>query len=75
MHTRWFFLLVLFLAACEVPLDPDNSEYIEIREVTVGPALAKCYGVGEQSCMIVDGSLFYDSIEGFNFEAGYNYRL
>ena len=75
MHTRWFFLFALFLAACIGPLDPNNSEYIEIREVTVGPALAKCYGVGEQSCMIVDGSLFYDGIEGFNFEAGYNYRL
>jgi hypothetical protein len=75
MHTRWFFLFALFLTACIGPLDPNNSEYIEIREVTVGPALAKCYGVGEQTCMIVDGSLFYDSIEGFNFEASYNYRL
>ena len=75
MHTRWFFLLALFLTACIGPLDPNNSEYIEIQEVTVGPALARCYGVGEQTCMIVDGSLFYDSIEGFNFEAGYNYRL
>ena len=75
MHTRWFFLFALFLTACIGPLDPNNSEYIEIREVTVGPALARCYGVGEQTCMIVDGSLFYDGIEGFNFEAGFNYRL
>ncbi len=75
MHTRWFFLFALFLTACIGPLDPNNSEYIEIREVTVGPVLARCYGVGEQTCMIVDGSLFYDGIEGFNFEAGYNYRL
>ena len=75
MHTRLSFLFALFLTACIGPLDPDNSEYIEIREVTVGPALARCYGVGEQTCMIVDGLLFYDGIEGFNFEAGYNYRL
>ena len=75
MHTRWFFLFALFLTACIGPLDPNNSEYIEIREVTVGPALARCYGVGEQTCMVVDGLLFYDGIEGFNFEAGYNYRL
>ena len=25
--------------------------------------------------MVVDGSLFYDAIEGFEYEAGYNYRL
>ena len=77
MYTRWFFLFALVFAACDVPLDPDDSEYIEIREVTVGPALARCYsGVGEMSCMIVDGSFFfYGSIEGFNFEAGYDYRL
>lgn len=75
MHTRWFFLFALIFAACEVPLNPNNSEYIEIREVTVGPTLARCYGVGEQTCMIVDGLLFYDGIEGFNFEAGFNYRL
>ncbi len=68
MHTRLSFLFALFLTACIGPLDPDNSEYIEIREVTVGPALARCYGVGEQTCMIVDGLLFYDGIEGFNYE-------
>ena len=31
MHTRLFFLLALVFAACEVPLDPNNSEYIEIQ--------------------------------------------
>ena len=45
------------------------------QKVTVGPTLARCYGVGERTCMVVDGSLFYDAIEGFDFEAGYDYRL
>ena len=45
------------------------------QEVTVGPTLARCYGVGERTCMVVDGSLFYDAIEGFDYEAGYDYRL
>ena len=49
--------------------------YLEIREVTVGPTLAKCYGVGLQSCMVVDGKFFYDGIEGFEYEAGYYYIL
>ena len=78
MQTKGPFLFVVSLlvfAACEDPAGPGKTRYIEIREVTVGPALAKCYGVGLQSCMVVDGGLFYDGIEGFDFEAGYNYRL
>ena len=78
MHTGRSFLFVLLvpvLAACEGPVKPNEPEYIEIREVTVGPALAKCYGVGERSCMVVDGRLFYDGIEGFDYEPGYDYRL
>ncbi|MDE0474730.1 MAG: heat-shock protein, partial [Gammaproteobacteria bacterium] len=49
-------LMALALVACDL-LGP---EYIETREVTVGPTLAKCYGVGLQSCMVVDGEFFYD---------------
>ena len=37
--------------------------------------LAGCGLFGLQSCMVVDGGLFYDPIEGFVFEAGYDYRL
>ena len=66
-----FCLATLVLVGCDL-LGP---EYLETREVTVGPTLAKCYGVGLQSCMVVDGGLFYDGIEGFNFEPGYDYRL
>ena len=68
-------LSLLVMAACEDPAGPGKTNYFEIREVTVGPTLAKCYGVGLQSCMVVEGGLFYDGIEGFDFEAGYNYRL
>lgn len=52
-----------------------GSGYLEEREVTVGPTLAKCYGVGLQSCMVVDGNFFYSQIEGFEYEPGYDYRL
>ena len=70
-----FFLLTLVFAGCDRPTEPDWPVYLEIREVTVGPTLAKCYGVGLQSCMVVDGKFFYDGIEGFEYEAGYDYRL
>ena len=55
--------------------EPEGPEYIEVRVVTVGPTLAKCYGVGLRTCMVVDGGLFYDGIEGFEYETGYTYRL
>ena len=64
-------MAVLPLAACDV----FGHEYVEVREVTVGPTLAKCYGVGVQSCMVVDGKYFYGGIEGFEYEAGYDHRL
>ena len=79
MSTRILFLpglLALAIASCDDgPVGPDGKKYLEIREVTVGPALARCYGVGEQTCMVVDGGFFYDGIEGFDYEAGYDYRL
>ena len=78
MRTRIPFLpslLALAITSCDGPAGPDEEKHLETREVTVGPALAKCYGVGERSCMVVDGQYFYDGIEGFEYEAGYDYRL
>ena len=77
MQVRLSILPVLsgmVLAACDRPVDSEEK-YIETSEVTVRPTLARCYGVAERSCMVVDGFLFYDAIEGFEFEAGYDYRL
>ena len=65
-------IVAMAFAACDDSVGP---RYIEIVEVTVGPTLARCYGVGERTCMVVDGSLFYDGIDGFTFEPGYTYRL
>ena len=74
MRTRratLFVLSPLVLVGCDL----FGSAYLETREVTVGPTLTKCYGVGLQSCMVVDGNYFYDGIEGFTYEPGYDYRL
>lgn len=75
-----FLLWTLVFTGCDGSTDPvgsgpDGQEYIEVQVVTVGPTLAKCYGVGLRTCMVVDGEFFYDGIEGFEYEAGYNYRL
>ena len=69
------FLLALVLTGCGRSGGPSEHEYLEVLEVTVGPTLAKCYGVGPQSCMVVNGGLFYDGIGGFEYEAGFDYRL
>ena len=43
--------------------------------VEVGPELVNCTGLWEQSCLQVDGSLFYDNITGFEHEVGFRYVL
>ncbi len=47
----------------------------DIMEVEVGPELQDCVGMMPMKCMMVDGGLFYEPIEGFEHEAGYSYRL
>ena len=46
-----------------------------VVEVTIGAELEDCVGVAPMRCMVVDGGLFYDEIEGFEHEAGYRYRV
>ena len=58
-------------AAVQPTLSPDA----EIMEVSVGPELESCVGLYPMMCMVVDGGLFYDAIDGFDFEPGYEYKL
>jgi heat shock protein HslJ len=65
----------LVLAGCSpVPAAIEKSVY-------VGPFLVDCEGVGPQKCLLVkenpddEYSLFYDQIEGFDYEEGYEYEL
>ena len=53
------------------PTAPNGS----VQEVVVGPEQVECTGSAPQLCLVVDGELFYDEIEGFKHEAGYIYRL
>ena len=48
---------------------------VEELLVTVGPRLLDCVGVGPRKCLEVNGELFYESIDGFDHEEGYTYRL
>lgn len=48
----------------------DNVEVFNVES-----ELKDCVGVGPQKCMVVNGNYFYDSIEGFSFEEGFEYEL
>ncbi len=49
--------------------------------ITVGPHLAECMGVTPQQCIMIKESddtswrLFYEQIDGFEYESGYSYML
>jgi heat shock protein HslJ len=51
------------------------------KTIYVGPYLVDCEGVAPQKCMLVkerpddEWSLFYDQIEGFDYEPGHEYEL
>ena len=62
--------VVMAVAGCRM-----HSPTVEILEVTVGPELKDCVGLIPRKCMVVDGEFFYGSIEGFDYQAGYHYRL
>ena len=57
-------------ASLTMPAEPGR-----VREVTVGPQRVDCVGSAPQLCLVVDDALFYDAIDGFEHEAGYEYRL
>ena len=78
-------LLGLVLAGCtgqppangvyERATDGTKGESSSIREITVGPARQECYGPFRRMCLIMGGGFFYDEIDGFTHEPGYEYRL
>lgn len=53
----------------------DETDVDCMLEVSVGPNLEDCAGSAPMRCMVVDGYLFYDAIDGFEHEAGYRYRI
>lgn len=73
-------------SGCSAPADDGHQRELEntnrteqrsgrVEEVRVGPARAECYGPFRRMCLVVDGELFYDEIEGFEHKPGYEYRL
>jgi len=71
-----FMLAGAALTACETEPDITNQ-----KTIYVSPDLVDCVGVAPQKCLLIkenpddEWSLFYDQIEGFDFEEGYEYEL
>ena len=65
----------------ESAVDEPATEGGRIVTAWIGPELVDCVGVAPQQCMQVktnpddDYGLFYDQIDGFEFEEGYEYEL
>lgn len=62
-------------APSQIETCADETDVDCMLEVSVGPELEDCVGSAPMMCMVVDGYLFYDVIEGFEHEAGYRHRL
>ena len=60
---------LLLLLACE-----QSGEKVTLL-VTVGSEFAACENGSEGKCLVVNGELFYDTVENFQYEEGYYYRL
>jgi len=71
-----FMLAGAVLTACAAEPDITNQ-----KTIYVGPDLVDCVGVAPQQCLLIkenpddEWSLFYDQIEGFDFEEGHEYEL
>ena len=71
-------VLLLLGAGCEDQRTP-RDENVEI--LTIGPYIETCQGFIEQACFLEyneenqQWELFYEEIQGFNFESGFVYTL
>jgi hypothetical protein len=68
---------LLLLGACSELFGPKET----VLTFEVAPARVECMGMTPQECLQIRESpdkpwtLFYDEIEGFNFEPGFEYRI
>lgn len=74
-------LVLVVLTSCGGVAGRDSPGGAELVRVEVASEQVRCVGVDEMDCLLVrraphtDWELFYDDIEGFVFEPGYEYEL
>ena len=65
-------------ATIEVEASSYTTEHIQSADILtfhIAPYTQECVGVGPMTCLVVNGELFYDSIEDFEFEEGTEYEI
>jgi heat shock protein HslJ len=76
-----FLITMLLLAATVLAACAPIGGGPATKTIYVGPYQADCVGVAPQKCLLVkenpndDWTMFYDQIEGFEYEPGYVYEL
>lgn len=74
-------VVALLLMACNASKDLKNEQNISEEIIEIASLKKPCTGVAPRQCLQVrkenttDFILFYDTIEGFNYETGYTYTL
>ncbi len=84
-RTRWLLVLIGVLALSAVLFSFGTMALAQqdsgTKTLYVGPKLEDCTGVAAQKCMMVkespdaDYQYFYQPIEGFDYEEGYEYEI
>ncbi|WP_445777305.1 DUF4377 domain-containing protein [Shewanella sp.] len=68
-----FFVCLMFASACNNSDEKDASSYEQ--STSIASYMQPCTGVNQKLCVLADGKLFYDEIEGFTYMWGYTYEL
>ena len=74
-------LFLAFTIGCDRSGSLITPDARNIEIITIGPYTETCYGFIEQQCYLEfneerqEWEFFYESIQGFDFEPGYIYRL
>lgn len=72
---RRLVLLACLLVAMTLVFACDRFGNKVILLVQVGSELVPCDMTESMTCMVVNGDVFHDTIEGFEYEEGFIYRL
>lgn len=74
-------ITIAILLASVLSLTAQDDSEMTTKTLHIAPYQQDCVGVGPQDCLVISWededelSFFYDSIEGFTFEEGFEYTL
>ena len=72
---RWAVLLAGVLLVMILVFACNRLSHRTVLFVQIGSELVPCADIESVQCLVVNGEVFRDTIEGFTYEEGYIYRL